>query len=96
LSLAQLLLHIEQLQQLLGTALLRLKGRLDTDQGKHWVQMAPFDPTPTVTQDLTGTPSIKLGEKTPPMGLTVIVGPLSELQENAMLQLIGPTHHPHA
>jgi len=96
LSLAQLLLHIEQLQQLLGTALLRLKGRLDTDQGKHWVQMAPFDPTPTVTQDLTGTPSIKLGEKTPPMGLTVIVGPMSELQENAMLQLIGPTHHPHA
>jgi hypothetical protein len=28
--------------------------------------------------------------------LTVIVGPMSELQENAMLQLIGPNHHPDA
>ena len=96
LSVAQLLEHIAQLQQLLGTALLRLKGRLETDQGKHWVQMAPFDPTPTLTDDLTGTPSINLGEKTPPMGLTLIVGPLSAAQENAMLQLIAPIHHPHA
>jgi hypothetical protein len=96
LSVAQLLELIRQLQQLLGTALLRLKGRLDTDQGKHWVQMAPFDPTPTLTQDLTDTPAINLDEKTPPMGLTVIVGPLNAAQENAMRQLIGPIHPPHA
>jgi len=89
LSVTELLAHIGQLQSLLGTALLRLKGRVGTLEGHHWVQMAPFDSTPTLTEDLSTTQSVTLGEKTPPLGLTVIVGPLSQAQENAMKLLFA-------
>jgi hypothetical protein len=78
----------------LGTALLRLKGRVGTLEGHHWVQMAPFDSTPTLTEDLSTTQSVTLDEKTPPLGLTVIVGPLSQAQENAMKLLFAASSNP--
>jgi G3E family GTPase len=89
LSEADLRTQIEQLQDLLGSTLLRLKGRVSTSEGLRLVQMAPFDAAPTVSVD-----TLELAQKPedaapPPWGLTVIVGPMGSVQETRVLQHLG-------
>ncbi len=87
---AGLMGQIQQLQALLGTTLLRLKGRVKTTEGPRLVQMAPFDPMPMVSVDtLEATPGAKGGDSPAPWGLTVIVGPLGKAQEAALFERIG-------
>jgi G3E family GTPase len=78
-----LLMQIQALQASLGPALLRLKGRVLTEQGPWIVQLAPFEMQPEVTVDTL------LSENEAPRGLTVIVAlPLSESQTECLDALL--------
>ncbi len=83
-----LLMKIQMLQASLGPALLRLKGRVLTEQGPWLVQLAPFEPQPEVTPDTL--PSDTEVQR----GLTVIVAqPLSASQAEcleALLRVVDP------
>ena len=75
--------RIADLQRCLGDRLLRLKGRVETTEGPRLVQLAPFEPLPSITAD-------ELTSETPePKGLTLIVAlPLSEEQQARLQQLL--------
>ena len=75
--------RIADLQRCLGDRLLRLKGRVETTEGPRLVQLAPFEPLPSITAD-------DLTSETPePKGLTLIVAlPLSEEQQARLQQLL--------
>jgi G3E family GTPase len=83
---AQLAEHIRSLQTSLGTALLRLKGRVLTEHGAQVLQMAPFELAPTLEAD---TLSQVAGHAN---GLTLIVAlPLTNAQ-NELLHALHITH----
>jgi G3E family GTPase len=65
-SLAALEMQIQNVQRDLGADLLRLKGRVMTDVGARLIQLAPFDPVPSITVDEMPHTSEEL------LGLTVI------------------------
>lgn len=74
--------QLEQLRQVLGHQLLRVKGRLHTDQGPRLLHMAPFDTQVHIEAD-----QLAPTEET---GLTLIVGtPLSDTQRSALSALLG-------
>ena len=50
-NMANLLEHIALIQQALGADLMRLKGRVDSLQGKYVIQLAPFEMAPEVRPD---------------------------------------------
>lgn len=78
-----LLTQIQTLQTSLGPALLRLKGRVLTEQGPRIVQLAPFETQTEVTLDTL--PSDTEVQR----GLTVIVAlPLSESQTEFLEALL--------
>ena len=78
-----LLIQIKDLQASLGPALLRLKGRVLTDEGAWIVQLAPFETQAEVMPDTL--PS----EDKVPRGLTVIVvQPLSASQTECLEALL--------
>ena len=89
LSEADLRTQIEQLQDLLGSTLLRVKGRVSTAEGLRLVQMAPFDCAPTVSVDTLERAPNPEGAAPAPWGLTVIVGPMSSVQEARVLAHLG-------
>jgi G3E family GTPase len=65
--------QVRELQNTLGTALLRLKGRVQTAEGRYVVQLAPFETHAEVCADDLAWPD------TTRSGLTVIVSsPLAE------------------
>jgi G3E family GTPase len=71
----QLTEHISSLQTSLGSALLRLKGRVLTEQGAQVLQMAPFESAPTLEVDTLAQ------DPAHATGLTLIVAlPLSAAQ----------------
>jgi DNA-binding transcriptional LysR family regulator len=75
--------RIADLQQCLGERLLRLKGRVETTEGPRLVQLAPFEPMPSITTDNLS------GETQEPKGLTLIVAlPLSAAQQARLQQLL--------
>ena len=75
--------RIADLQKCLGDRLLRLKGRVGTTEGPRLVQLAPFDPLPSITVD---DMSVETQE---PKGLTLIVAlPLGAAQQVRLLQLL--------
>ena len=77
-----LLTQIQTLQASLGPSLLRLKGRVLTEQGPQIVQLAPFETLPEVVPDTL--PS----DTEAPRGLTVIVAlPLSASQTKHISEL---------
>ena len=78
-----MLMQIQALQASLGPALLRLKGRVLTEQGPWIVQLAPFDTQPELMPDtLPSDPEA-------PRGLTVIVAqPLSASQTECLEALL--------
>lgn len=81
---AQLMAQIHGLQASLGTALLRLKGRVRTEQGACVLQMAPFESAPTVHVD---TLVHDAGQAT---GLTLIVAqPLEPAQRKLLDAVLG-------
>lgn len=74
--------QLEQLRQVLGHQLLRVKGRLHTDQGPCLLHMAPFDTRVHIEAD-----QLAPAEET---GLTLIVGtPMSDAQRGALSALLG-------
>jgi G3E family GTPase len=75
----QLLAQIQSLQLSLGPALLRIKGRVLTEEG-HWLlQMAPFELAPALQADTQPQNSDQMS------GLTVIVAlPLSQAQSHLL------------
>jgi G3E family GTPase len=76
--------RIADLQQCLGDQLLRLKGRVETTEGPRLVQLAPFEPMPSITADDLS------GETQEPKGLTLIVAlPLSPAQQQRLTALLG-------
>jgi G3E family GTPase len=84
---AQLTEHIRTLQTILGTALLRLKGRVLTEQGAQVLQMAPFELVPTLEADTLAQDDAHAS------GLTLIVAlPLSPAQEQ-LLRTLNITHN---
>ena len=79
-----LLAQIESLQASLGPALLRLKGRVLTDEGPWLLQMAPFELVPAVETDTLPWATDQTS------GLTVIVAlPLSQAQSRLLRGLVG-------
>jgi G3E family GTPase len=77
-----LLTQIQSLQASLGPALLRLKGRVQTEQGAWIVQLAPFETQAEITPDTLPSDSQT------PCGLTVIVAlPLSASQQAGLAAL---------
>jgi len=50
-NVADLLDQVTLIQQTLGSDLMRLKGRVDTLQGKYVIQLAPFEKVPEVLAD---------------------------------------------
>lgn len=81
---AQLRAQIRDLQTSLGAALLRLKGRVRTEQGACVVQMAPFESAPSVQAD---TLAQSAGQAT---GLTLIVAqPLEPAQRQVLDVVLG-------
>jgi G3E family GTPase len=81
---AQLLAQIRDLQTSLGTALLRLKGRVRTEQGACLLQMAPFETAPTVQADTLEQ------DATQATGLTLIVAqPLQPAQRQLLDAVLG-------
>jgi G3E family GTPase len=75
--------RIADLQQCLGERLLRLKGRVETTEGPRLVQLAPFEPMPSITSDDLSK------EEREPKGLTLIVAlPLSAPQQARLQQLL--------
>jgi G3E family GTPase len=79
-----LLAQIQSLQLSLGPALLRLKGRVLTDQGPWLLQMAPFELAPTVELDTLPRSA------DPSAGLTLIVAlPLSPSQLDLLQNIVG-------
>jgi len=82
-----LLTQIQSLQTSLGPALLRLKGRVLTEQGPQIVQLAPFETLPEVVPD-----TLPLDTEAQ-RGLTVIVAlPLSAAQSMTLSSLCTPGH----
>lgn len=76
--------RIAELQQCLGDRLLRLKGRVETSEGPRLVQLAPFEPLPSITTDDLST------ESQEPKGLTLIVAlPLSPTQRERLMALLA-------
>lgn len=74
--------RIADLQQCLGDRLLRVKGRIDTSEGPRLVQLAPFEPLPSITEDDLSSQTRE------PKGLTLIVAqPLSAEQQERLQQL---------
>jgi G3E family GTPase len=75
--------RIADLQQCLGDRLLRVKGRIETSEGPRLVQLAPFEPLPSITED-------ELSSQTrEPKGLTLIIAlPLSPEQQHRLQQLL--------
>jgi G3E family GTPase len=81
---AQLLAQIQSLQSSLGIALLRLKGRVRTEQGACLLQMAPFESAPTVQADTLAQ------DTTQATGLTLIVAqPLEPAQRQLLDAVLG-------
>jgi G3E family GTPase len=81
---AHLMAKIHSLQSSLGTALLRLKGRVRTEQGACVLQMAPFEQAPTVQADALP----QSAEHAP--GLTLIVAePLEPAQRQLLDAVLG-------
>jgi G3E family GTPase len=81
---AQLLAQICDLHANLGTALLRLKGRVRTEQGACLVQMAPFETAPTVQADTLAQDAAQA------TGLTLIVAqPLQPAQRQLLDAVLG-------
>jgi G3E family GTPase len=77
-----LLTQLDALRQTLGHQLLRVKGRLQTDQGARLLHMAPFDAQVQIEAD-----TLPNAEKT---GLTLIVAtPLDAAQRSALSTLLG-------
>jgi G3E family GTPase len=73
---------IARLQTRLGNQLLRLKGRVDTDQGPRVIQLAPFEPLASITEDECPV------DERQPKGLTLIVAlPLDAAQQSLLQQL---------
>jgi G3E family GTPase len=83
----QLTEHIRGLQSSLGTALLRLKGRVLTEQGAQVLQMAPFELAPTLEAD---TLSQDTAHAT---GLTLIVALALTTAQNELLHALHITHN---
>jgi G3E family GTPase len=84
---AQLTEHIHSLQTSLGTALLRLKGRVLTEQGAQVLQMAPFESVPTLEADTLAQDAEHA------TGLTLIAAlPLSAAQTE-LLHALHITHN---
>lgn len=80
----RLLTQIQALQTCLGSALLRLKGRVMTDQGPWLLQMAPFESAPSVEDDPLPFDAEQAN------GLTVIVAlPLSQTQSSLLQAMLG-------
>jgi len=80
----QLLAQIQSLQLSLGPALLRIKGRVLTEQGPWLLQMAPFELAPEVAPDTLPQNAEQIS------GLTLIVShPLSQEQSNLLQGLEG-------
>ena len=76
--------HIALLQSGLGHQLLRLKGRVETEQGPCLVQLAPFEPLASITTDECPEDPQQL------KGLTLIVAlPLSTAQQTLLQQLLN-------
>jgi G3E family GTPase len=81
---AQLMAQIQSLQSGLGTALLRLKGRVRTEQGASLLQMAPFESAPAIQTD----PLPQAAEQA--TGLTLIVAqPLEPAQMQLLDAVLG-------
>ncbi len=81
---AQLMAQIGDLQASLGTALLRLKGRVRTEQGACLLQMAPFESAPTVQVDTLAQDAEQR------IGLTLIVAqPLHPAQRQLLGAVLG-------
>jgi G3E family GTPase len=79
--------QIRDLQTSLGTALLRLKGRVLTEQGAKLLQMAPFESAPTIEADTLAQGGAHAS------GLTLIAAlPLSAAQ-NALLHTLHIVHN---
>jgi G3E family GTPase len=75
--------RIADLQQCLGDRLLRVKGRIDTSEGPRLVQLAPFEPLPSITEDDLSSQTRE------PKGLTLIVAlPLNAEQQERLQQLL--------
>jgi G3E family GTPase len=75
--------RIADLQLCLGDRLLRVKGRIDTSEGPRLVQLAPFEPLPSITEDDLSSQTRE------PKGLTLIVAlPLSAEQQERLQQLL--------
>ena len=75
--------RIADLQQCLGDRLLRVKGRIETSEGPCLVQLAPFEPLPSITEDDLSSPTRE------PKGLTLIIAlPLSAEQQERLQQLL--------
>jgi hypothetical protein len=73
--------RIADLQQCLGDRLLRLKGRVETSEGPRLVQLAPFEPLPSITEDHLPRQALE------PKGLTLIVAlPLGAAQQAQLQQ----------
>jgi hypothetical protein len=80
LSIGALQAQVSDLQKTLGAALLRLKGRVQTAEGRYVVQLAPFESQAEVCADeLSWTDSAR-------SGLTVIVS--SHLSEASAHYLV--------
>lgn len=78
-------MQIQTLQTSLGPALLRLKGRVLTEQGPQIVQLAPFETLPEVVPD-----ALPLDAEAQ-RGLTVIVAlPLSAAQSTTLSSFCTP------
>lgn len=75
-------MQLDALRGVLGHQLLRVKGRLQTDQGPRLLHMAPFDAALQIEADTMAS-----ADKT---GLTLIVAtPLNPAQRSALSALLG-------
>jgi G3E family GTPase len=83
---AQLLAQIRDLQASLGAALLRLKGRVRTEQGACVLQMAPFESVPSMQADTLAQSAEQA------TGLTLIVAqPLEPAQRKFLDAVLSNT-----
>ena len=81
----RVLFDIKSLKSILGSSLLRLKGRIQDDQGAWLLQLAPFEQELSIEVDPVQSSALLAGDSQAPLGLTLIVSwPLSEAQEKAL------------
>ena len=85
------LLEVQQLKDLMGRNLLRLKGWVQTPDGAHLIQMSPFDYEPQVEALEPLQPTDPDPKSNPrPWGLTVIVKDgVSKDKSQAMKAMLG-------